>query len=201
MGTDDFDGFVDDMSQTLASAPAAVVKGKNSRSEIAAYGYRFDSKEELDVFEWIQEAEDRGFVKDFEYQPKSFELFEGSKNRKGKYVVRPHVYTADFRISFTEQWLLFRKNNHLKVFDKFDEREVYIDVKGTWSRFSDGRDFAVNMKWVLSKYGIYVWKIVPLKFFEKTWLPKMCVLTRKTHKVSAKYSKLLTFENKGFVSN
>lgn len=203
METYDFDKLVDDMDEDMKTGNGEKIlsKGKNARSEIVAYGYRFDSKEELDVFEWILEAKELGFIDDYEYQPKSFELFEGVKNAKGKYIVRPHVYTADFRISFNDKWVDFRKTNKLKIFDKFDEKNVYIDVKGSWSKYDDGRSFAINFKWTLSKFGIHVWKIVPLKFFEKTWLPKKCVLTRKTHKVSAKYSKLLTFENKKYSQN
>jgi hypothetical protein len=202
MKVDEFDNLVNDMGEDLKSVDCEKIlsKGKNARSEIIAYGYRFDSKEELDVFEWILEAKELGFIDEYEYQPKSFELFGGVKNQRGKYIVRPHVYTADFKILFNDKWIEFRKENKLKVFDKFDEKTVYIDVKGSWSKYDDGRSFAINFKWTLSKFGIHVWKIVPLKFFEKTWLPKKCVLTRKTHKVSAKYSKLLTFENKKFAS-
>lgn len=175
---------------------AIVQRGKNNRSDVVAYGHRFDSKEELDVYEWLLESKELGFIESFEYQPKSFELYEGLKNSKGKYVVRPHVYTADFKVNFTDKWIDFRKKHNIKIFDKLDEQCIYIDVKGTWSKFDDGRSFQINFKWTLSKYGIYVWKVIPLKFFEKTWLPKNCVLTRKTHKISAKYSKLLTFSNK-----
>lgn len=200
MDTDDFDSIINDMEQDMKSAgeDKVLLKGKNSRSDIVSYGYKFDSKEELDVFEWILEAKEYGFIDEYEYQPKSFTLFDGIKNQKGKYVVRPHVYTADFKIVFSDKWVEFRKNNKIRIFDKFDEKTVYIDVKGSWSKYDDGRSFVINFKWTLSKFGIYVWKIIPLKLFEKTWLPKRCVFTRKTHKVSAKYSKLLTFENKKY---
>lgn len=199
MEKDAFDDIVEDMVGCMEKSGDFLSKGKNSRSMISAYGYRFDSKEELDIYEWILEAKELGFIDEYEYQPKSFELYEGLKNEKGKYVVRPHIYTADFKLTFSDKWIDFRKRNKIKIFDKLDEKNVFIDVKGTWSKFDDGRSFQINFKWTLSKFGIYVWKIVPIKFFEKTWLPKKCVLTRKTHKVSAKYSKLLTFDNKKFL--
>lgn len=193
----DFDKMVDDMCGKVDDGKI-LSKGKNSRSAVIEHGIRFDSKEELDVFEWILEAKDLGFVSGFEYQPKSFELFAGLKNERGKFIVRPHVYTADFRVSFTDAWLCFRKANRIKVFDRVDERTVFMDVKGAYSIYDDGRSFTINSKWVLDKYGVYVWKVVPLKLFEKTWLPKRCVLTRKTKKVSAKYSSLKVFERRGF---
>lgn len=196
---DNFDSLMDDMSKDMESAGKVLVKGHNARSLIKAYGYHFDSKEELDVFEWILEASNLGFIDSYQYQPESFMLYEGYKNTKGKFIVRPHVYTADFRIHFNDRWIEFRKRNKLKIFDKFDEKTVYLDVKGSWSRYDDGRSFQINSKWTLYRYGVYVWKIIPLKFFEKTWLPRNCVLTRKTRKVSAKYSKLKVFENRGFL--
>ena len=192
-----FDDIIDEMSDKI-DPKVVLSKGKNSRSEIIAYGIRFDSKEELDVFEWILEAKKMGFIEEYEYQPKNFVLYEGLKNEKGKFIVRPHVYTADFRLKFTDKWAEFRKLNKIKLFDKLDEKNIYIDVKGSWSIYDDGRSFQINHKWVLSKYGIYVWKIIPIKLFEKTWLPKNCVLTRKTKKISSKYSKFKTFDNKDF---
>lgn len=189
------------MIESLGSEiePEVLKKGKNDRSDVVAYGYRFDSKEELDVYEWLLEAQSLGFIEDIEYQPKSFELFEGYKNAKGKYMIRPHVYTADFHFKFTDDWIRFRKANKLKIFDKFDEKDIYIDVKGSWSIYDDGRSHQINTKWMFSKYGIYVWKIVPIKLFEKTWLPKNCVFTRKTKKISAKYAKFKTFDCHNFV--
>lgn len=192
-----FDSIIDEMSENLESSKI-VLKGKNNRSDIIGYGYRFDSKEELDVFEWILEAKKFGFVEEYEYQPKSFELFSGFKNEKGKFIVRPHVYTADFKVKFTNEWVEFRKLNKIKIFDKIDEINVYMDIKGSWSIYDDGRSFQINSKWVLDKFGIYVWKVIPIKLFEKTWLPENCILTRKTKKISAKYSKFKTFNNKNF---
>lgn len=171
-------------------------KGKNSRSNISGYGIIFDSKEELDFYEWLIEAKDFGFVTNFSYQPESFTLFNGVKNNKDKFVIRPHIYTADFKIEFTDKWNSFRKDNKIKVFDKFESQLTYVDIKGGFSIYDDGRSFIINQKWVMSKYGIYIWKIVPIKFFETTWLPKRCVFTRKTNKISKRYSSLRTYEHK-----
>lgn len=170
--------------------------GRNTRSIVSGYGILFDSKEELDFYEWIIEAKSYGFIAKFEYQPASFSLFDGTKNTKDKFIIRPHVYTADFKIEFTDIWTRFRKENKIKIFDKFNEHIIYVDIKGGFSIYDDGRSFIINQKWVMSKYGTYIWKIIPLKFFELTWLPRKCVFTRKTNKISKRYSKLLTFDHK-----
>lgn len=191
---DEFENIINEMTDD--SDKIETKSGKNKRSEIFEYGYHFDSKEELDFYEWIIEAQKFGFIDSFTYQPKSFCLFDGIKNNKNKYIVRPHIYTADFKINLNDSWIDFRNKNKIKIFDKFDEKSIFIDIKGTWSRFSDGRDFQINFKWMLDKFNIYVWKIIPIKFFEKLWLPEKCILTRKTKKVSVKYSNMKTFEHK-----
>lgn len=197
----DFDSEIKKMVEKADKLPDSIIsRGKNARSDIVVDGFRFDSNEELDFYYWVREAEDLGFIEEFAYQPPSFVLFPGLKNEKGKYIVREHVYTADFKLSFSDEWIRFRRDNGIKVFDRFDEKTVYVDVKGGFNRFGGDREFSVNLKWVFSKFGIYVWKIKPFDFFhKKTWLPKKSVCTRKTGKVRAKYAGVKMFENRGYV--
>lgn len=175
-------------------------RGKNARSDIVVDGYRFDSNEELDFYYWVTEAQGLGFVDSFAYQPPSFVLFPGLKNERGKFAIREHVYTADFRIEFSDLWAEFRKANGIKAFDRFDERTVYVDVKGGFNRFGGDREFSVNQKWTFAKFGVYVWKIKPFEFFhKKAWLPKKAICTRKTGKVRSKYLGVKVFEKHGYV--
>ena len=167
--------------------------GKNARSAVAVDGYNFDSNEELDFYEWVKEAKGLGFVDSFEYQPPSFVLFPGAKDAKGRSLVREHVYTADFRISFSDAWVEFRKAKGMKVFDRFDEKTVYVDVKGGYGRFGGDRCFSINQKWTYAAFGVYVWKVKPYEFFRRAWLPEACRLTRKTGKVRARYASLPSF--------
>lgn len=180
-------GFEDCME---ALGEKAARKGKNARSTVSVDGYGFDSNEEADFYEWVKEAKGLGFVESFTYQPPSFVLFPGLKDARGKHLVREHVYTADFKIDFSDAWVGFRRARGMKVFDKFDEREVYVDVKGGYGRFGGDRCFSVNQKWTFSKFGVYVWKVKPLEFFKRTWVPEACRLTRKTGKVRARYASL-----------
>ena len=201
---DDFDAFSDEMVSLAEKTEygANFKSGKNSKSTVVSHGINFDSNEEADVYEWILEAESLGFLKNVEYQPKPFELFEGLRNEKGKLVVRPHVYTADFSFVLTDKWRDFQKNNKIKIFHRLipDDGVVYIDVKGSFNRFGGDRNFGVNSKWVLAKFGIYVWKIEPKDLFSKTWLPKQCIFTKKTKKQSKKYAMFKTFDNHCFTA-
>lgn len=191
-----FDDFAEDIGKLVDEK--TMISGKNAKSTVVSHGINFDSKEESDVYEWLLEAEALGFLTGIKYQPKSFVLFDGLKNDKGKFMVRPHVYTADFRFCVTNVWTEFQSKNKIKVFNKLigENGEVFIDVKGSFNRFGGDRNFGVNSKWVLAKFGIYVWKIEPKELFSKTWLPKQCVFTRKTNKISKKYSDFLTYERK-----
>lgn len=199
--SDPLDGFEDEMTALAESEEnASARRGKNRRSSVLSHGIEFDSNEEVDVYEWLLEAERLGFVRGIVYQPEPFVLFDGLRNEKGKLVVRPHVYTADFRFTLTDGWRALQKAHKFKVFHRLvpDDGTVYIDVKGAFNRFGGDRNFGVNSKWVLAKYGVYVWKVEPKDLFSKTWLPEACRLTRKTHCVSKKYGRFLTFEHHGF---
>ena len=57
------------------------------------------------------------------------------------------------------------------------------------------REFSINQKWMLSKFGIYVYKIEIPKFFNLAWLPESLILTRKTKKISKRYSGIKTFKS------
>lgn len=64
------------------------------------------------MFNWIKEMKDRGLLLGYEYQPKSYELshryeyvpYPEVKSKKGevksKFLMHPHIYTADFIIRF-----------------------------------------------------------------------------------------------------
>lgn len=195
----DFDDMMETFSSlTILSDNVPIIKhGKNSKSEIVEYGINFDSKEELDFYEWILEAKKFGFIESFEYQPPSFILFDGIKNDKNKLIIRPHIYTADFKIKFTNKWSEFAKLHKLKAFSKLfpNDFTVYCDVKGGFSLHGGSREFSINQKWMLSKFSIYVYKIEIPKFFNLAWLPESLILTRKTKKISKRYSGIKTFKN------
>lgn len=198
--------MVDNFSESILELTNHVevngsTKGKNSKSTVTKYGITFDSLEEEHVYEWIIEAKTLGFIDEITYQPESFVLYNGLKNSKGKYIVRPHVYTADYKLKMTDKWKKFVKDNKIKILNDFYYHNdyLYIDVKGQFNKFSGDREFSINHKFMLAIHNIYVWKVIPKKLFEKTWLPKNCVFTAKTKKISKKYSEFKTFEHHQFI--
>ena len=141
----------------------------------------FDSVEEEWFSEWLGTAEKRGLVESIIYHPSSFLLSERqslkvTKHLKtktktiDKFLLHPHKYTPDF---------VFYKRDPLDQYphDLIDCNKgiVFVDVKGA---FSGGRNnnssitFPISQKWVYDKYKVFVNKVVPEKFFHKTFVPK-----------------------------
>lgn len=96
---------------------------------------------------------------------------------KKRVLFREHVYTADWVVAFdpSKQLDLARE---LKVpSEKLScgECSAWIDCKGQFNAAE--RAFSYNQKWTWQKYGIYVYKLVPKKFFAKFGCPEKCRLT------------------------
>ena len=151
----------------------------------------FDSDEELIFWCWLKEAEARGIVSDIKFHPYFFKLsdratikFDQYMKTKiktvDKFILHPHEYTPDFYFIIEHH-----KISDLNFFvenQPLDGKYMVVDVKGTFSQNGDGKQFAINQKWVFDKYGVYVQKIVPSKLFRKSFGPKICRLTPKTLK-------------------
>ena len=199
---DEIEQMMNDFSALVEAIPPSskggAKKGKNSRSTVSGHGIEFDSKEELDFYEWLLEAQEFGFVDGFDDQPETFTLFEGMRNAKGTLLVRPHVYSPDFLIRFTPKWSEFSAKHKLKAFAKLfpENGRVYCDVKGGFALHGGSREFSINQKWMLAKYSIFVHKVEIPKFFTTTWLPEALILTRKTRKLSKRYGGIATFDAK-----
>lgn len=168
--------------------------GKNKRRQIAYFdsvhnvNVECDSQEEIDVFNWMIEAVNRGLVIDFAYQPPSYKLSDTVKyiglDNKERTLFREHIYSPDFKLTFCPAKAM-KLAKELKVsINQADANElpVYIDVKGTFARSDGGRSFSINQKWVMQKHGIYIYKLVPKDFFKLFGVPKASTLTAKTKK-------------------
>lgn len=92
-------------------------KGKNRNAkeipfDIDGHTYMLDSNEEWCMFNWIKEMKEHGLLLDYIYQPPSYELspkyeyvpYPSKANKKGemksKFLMHPHIYTADFKLVF-----------------------------------------------------------------------------------------------------
>jgi len=137
---------------------------------------QFDSREELLFYRWCKEAKNGGYINDFCYHPKPFILSERvtirtQKQMKAKiktvdrFLLHPHEYTPDFVIEPTLKLGEFKHG--LEAL----ENQFYIDVNGGFNLYNNHREFSINQKWVYEKYGIFINKVEPKKFFAKTWKP------------------------------
>lgn len=158
----------------------------------------YDSDEEREFASWVQEAEDHNLITNSVYQPKPFVLCESvwGKYKKQlktkvkvleKHLLREHIYTADWSFDLCIQ---FPPSIFWPTFGK-----VWVDVKGTWQNRGAKQEFSINQKWVFEKYGIYINKIVPKTFFQKTWCPESLRITPKTKKPRSGYSDAPTLQS------
>ena len=183
-----------------------VKKGKNKNAkeipfEIDGHTYMLDSQEEWCMFNWIKEMKERGLLLDYVYQPEHYNLspryeytpYPVMKDKKGnvktKFLMHPHVYTADFKLMFDA--------NNLNLMDylgqvfklRLDDVQdgvltLVVDVKGTFMSNDGGRSFSINQKLMMAVHNIYVSKFVPKEAFKKLGVPKRCTTTMKSGKAS-----------------
>lgn len=166
-------------------------------------GYEFKSQEELEFYHWLCEAKEYGFIENFAYEPKSYDLspkqtikvvkkLKTKEKIVEKHLFHPHEYTPDFIFTIGEKWPLLKGKD--KLVDSNDG--MVIDVKGTFQQHDGSRSFSINQKWVYEKYGIYVNKLIPKKFFKITWVPEKCRYTPKQGKLKSAYAKCETLLEK-----
>ena len=159
-------------------------------------GVVYKSEEELYFSYWLDEAVGVGLVRKYKYQPLPFVLSsevgfptkERGKKEKKNLLLRDHGYQADFLIVWTFKAVSIGLCKHVKRPEDtgmflFQEKnsELYsvIDTKGSFSRNYNDLNFPINQKWVYSKYGIFVQKVIPFGsgaisncMFTKTWTPQ-----------------------------
>ena len=183
-----------------ANLPTAIDKYTNETIE-------FDSAEEKQFYNWLIELRDAGLVEKWDsindiYQPASFKLFDTAKYNelsKGKLkectLLREHIYSPDFKLTFTKKFYETFPREVLKKYFKFlpisedlsDISPVYIDIKGTFNSNAGDRVFSINQKWVYLIHKQFINKIVPEKLFADTFVPETERYTEKTKKLREKY--------------
>ena len=183
-----------------------VKKGKNKNAkeipfEIDGHTYMLDSQEEWCMFNWIKEMKERGLLLDYVYQPEHYDLspryeytpYPVMKDKKGnvktKFLMHPHVYTADFKLMFDANNLnlmsYLGQVFKLRLDDVNDGvLTLVVDVKGTFMSNDGGRSFSINQKLMMAVHNIYVSKFVPKEAFKKLGVPKRCTTTMKSGKAS-----------------
>ena len=101
-----------------------------------------------------------------------------------KFLLHPHKYTPDFVFYITN---FIERYEHELIPCK--KNIVFVDVKGVYAggrHNNSSVTFPISQKWVYDKYGIYINKVVPEKFFRKTFVPKELTIG-KTGKLLKKW--------------
>lgn len=183
-----------------------VKRGKNRNAkdipfDIDGHTYLLDSQEEWCMFNWVKEMKERGLLLEYTYQPQAWELspkydyvpYPEVKNKKGelkaKFLMHPHIYTADFTLKFdaTNLKLMEYLSQSFKVRCD-DVRDgvltLVVDVKGTFMSNDGGRSFSINQKLMMMVHNVYVNKVVPKVMFKKIGVPKRCFTTMRSGKAS-----------------
>lgn len=204
----DIDNLIEAGVQTTQEMEVKKGKNKNAKEipfDIDGKTYMLDSQEEWCMFNWIKEMKERGLLLDYVYQPPHWELtpkfdYEpfppvdvkkrgGKVERKMKFLMHPHVYTADFTLTFDARNLKLMgylgQVFKLRCDDVKDGKmTLVVDVKGTFMSNDGGRSFSINQKLMMAVHNIYVQKFVPKVAFKKLGVPKRCATTMKSGKAS-----------------
>ena len=205
---DIIDNLIAQGVQTTQDMIAKKGKNRNAKEipfDIDGKTYMLDSQEEWCMFNWIKEMKERGLLLDYVYQPPHWELtpkfdYEpfppvdvkkrgGKVERKMKFLMHPHVYTADFTLTFDARNLKLMEYLSqvfkLRCDDVKDGKmTLVVDVKGTFMSNDGGRSFSINQKLMMAVHNVYVSKFVPKVAFKKLGVPKRCATTMKSGKAS-----------------
>lgn len=113
--------------------------------------------------------------------------------KKERTLFQDHVYSPDFMIRVDP-----RRQELVDEFKVLSDGCVYVDVKGSFNR--NQRSFSIDQKWTYQKYGHYIYKLEPKRFFRKFGILDRFMFTRKTGKPSKVFEGYPTVEQVfGFV--
>lgn len=147
----------------------------------------FDSAEEVYFLWYLHELYYKQFIDKVIYHEDSFELSNGlwvhtaeqlktkTKINK-KQLFKPHKYTHDFTIKWTEKAFgvitnIFNEAIHAPLIP-FWNKITRVEIKGDYDRSNMTRLFRINQKWIWDRYKIYIQLIkIPL-LFKNTFTPE-----------------------------
>ena len=133
------------------------------------------SEEEWSVVQWLYEAVKYYLVRQWDYEPKPFTLYDSASyntelalKTKVKTVAKSlHMeaaYTPDFEIHLTELGLQMLGFFFEKGLAGSESGIVYIDAKGSFNPYqNDQRYFSLVQKAVWFRHGIWPQKVVPFE--------------------------------------
>jgi len=146
-------------------------------------GVEYDSREEIFFAWWIDELVNAGYIKNYILQPETFTLadpytYETIKVLKTKIksipktLLQGHVYTPDVAITWD-------KSAHGIFYTNIYEQKAIttpfachfgkslVEIKPAFDQNNMTREFMINSKWLLWKFGLYVQKVIPVPQIDK----------------------------------
>ena len=204
---------LDPNSALAKNIKAAIATIEKSCNTVAIKSFEhFDSGEEHEFSEWCNDAQKLGLISEYSYHPQAFTLchkatyekqvvMKTKTKRVEAFLMHPHEYTPDFKIRPTEKgWKFLLDRDLVTRLPANNEaakdwlKDIYVDVKGAFNRFHDDKPFSINQKWVFQTYYIYIHKVIPKKWFAKTWAPRAALYSPKKGKLRDCYRGTETIE-------
>ena len=166
-----------------------------------------DSPEELWMSFWLDEVFKAGYIASFQHHPEAYLLAPAFSYKYDKHLktrtkelesnlLSPHLYSPDFLVNWNKTargifWnsILDRvqlKNIPFVAQETEDGNNDYysiVEVKAGFSMYNMGREFSINQKWMMQRFGVYVNKtIISNKkgLFKDTFTPEKYLLTDKS---------------------
>lgn len=164
------------------------------------------SVEEMYFRLWLEDLKREGFVIDYDYENKDWELspkytsvveerLKTKVKRNERTLIQAHSYGCDFTIYWSDKAryyffeILFetQMNKNVPFFAHYhsymgkEDIVSYVEVKPQFDQNNMEREFRINQKWVLDAWGDYVNLIKPVGsstcLFAKTFTPDRYKLT------------------------
>ncbi len=190
---------------------------KKQKRIIEEDGHVFDSSEELHMYWYFKELQDKGYVKKIVTQPPTFPLLDPVKGRYIKEMKRVedkvieetllqgHSYTTDLRVDWNNNAIdLFcvriksyiKKSNYQIICNgSFNDYFSFVEVKPIFDQNNMTRLVRNTIKLVFYIHRSFINLCVPEKVFNKTFTPKRFLFTdisKQSRKI--KYKNVITLE-------
>ena len=130
------------------------------------------SDEEFSMVNWLMEAEQNNLVVNWEYEPRSFVLFNKRtyceivqlKTKQREVIRHLHaeaVYTPDFHIALSETGARALYSVFKTAILTGTPDSIWVDIKSVFNPNDQPRYFSVMQKIMFDKHGIWSQKIIP----------------------------------------
>jgi len=166
-----------------------------------------DSTEELWMSWWLDEVFEAGYIASFQLHPEAYLLSPAFSYKYDKplktrtkelesNLLSPHIYSPDFLVNWNKNargifWNSISDRVNLKnvpfvAQETEDGNNNYysiVEIKAGFSKFHAGREFSLNQKWMMQRFGVYVNKTIisnKTGLFKDTFTPGKYLLTDKS---------------------